>query len=63
MSDLTEYDYAYLKGDKEVFPEWGAALSVVMTYCRNHGYGEFGKPTKLGKKVMEEYERQNLGSG
>lgn len=53
---LTEHDYKYLQGDKVFWPSWGAALGVVMEWCRNQGYGEFGTPTERGKKAMEEYE-------
>ena len=53
---LTEFDYAFLKADKEVFPHWGAALSICQEWCRNGGYGEWGKPTEAGKRAMARYE-------
>ena len=56
---LTECDYAFLKGDEEVFPCWGAALGVVYEYCRNQGYGDFGKPTEKGLKAMKFYEKEH----
>lgn len=65
MSELTEYDYTFLKGDEKAWPHWGAAMSVVMSYCRGKGFGGFGDPTEQGKIAMKEYEdaRENLGSG
>lgn len=53
---LTEYDYGFLKGDKEMWPRWGAGLAVTMEWCKNRGYGTFGDPTELGQKAMKEYE-------
>jgi len=60
-SKLTEFDYAYLKGDKVMYPSWGAALAVVSDWCRNMGYGHFGEPTPAGEKAMKEYEN-NVGT-
>lgn len=54
---LTLYDYGYLKGDYVMYPKWGAALATVSEWCNNRGYGEFGKPTKLGRKAMKQYEQ------
>jgi hypothetical protein len=53
---INKYEYGFLKGDKKMWPEWGAAYAAVSEFCKNFGYGEFGEPTKLGKKVMEQYE-------
>lgn len=53
---FTAYDYGFLKGDTEMWPRWGAAMSVVMEYCKNLGLGNFGEPTELGVKVMREYD-------
>lgn len=53
---LTEYDYEFLKGNEVFWPTWGAALGVTLEFCRNSGYGNFGKPTEKGRKAMEEYE-------
>lgn len=58
---LTSFDYTFLKGDEEEWPCWGAAMSVVMEYCRGQGLGSFGSPTYKGLRKMEEYERENLG--
>lgn len=59
---LTEYDYGFLKGDKLMWPQWGAALNVTMEWCYNKGYGDFGQPTEQGLKAMKEYEnRQTQG--
>jgi hypothetical protein len=60
---LCEFDYTFLKGDEEAWPCWGAAMSVVMEYCKNQGLGSFGSPTYKGLRKMEEYERENLGIG
>lgn len=61
---LTEHDYEFLKGNKVFWPippgrSWGAALSVVMEWCRNQGYGDFGSPTERGLEAMQAYEKQN----
>jgi len=56
---INEYEYGYLDGDIEMWPQWGAAFAVTMEYCKNKGLGGFGCPTKLGKKVMKEYEKTN----
>ena len=53
---LTEFDYGFLKGDKVMWPSWGAALGVVMEFCRRHGLGEFGEPTEYGLVAMKRYE-------
>lgn len=53
---LTIHDYEFLKGNTEYWPSWGAGFAVVYEYCKNCGYGNFGKPTKRGKKAMEEFE-------
>lgn len=60
---LTEHDYAFLQGDDSFWPCWGAAMSVVMEFCQESGYGSYGKPTERGKKAMEAYERTELGIG
>lgn len=57
-SDLTEYDYGYLKGDLEMWPQWGAGFGVCMEWCKNRGYGNFGEPTERGLKAMEKYEQK-----
>ena len=57
-SRLTEHDYKFLQGDDVYWPGWGAALGVCQEWCRNSGYGEFGKPTDLGKEAMLDYERR-----
>ena len=58
MIKLTEYEYGYLKGDKEMWPHWGAALAVVYEFCNNQGLGRFGEPTKRGVQMMEQYEQE-----
>ena len=58
MIKINEYEYAFLKGDEEVFPQWGAALSVVYEFCRNQGLGGFGDPTERGRQMMEQYEQE-----
>ena len=61
-NSLTEYDYGFLKGDKVMWPSWGAAFGITMEYCKNRGYGNFGEPTELGLKRMKEYEEACLDS-
>lgn len=56
---INKYEYGYLKGDKVMWPSWGAALGVVANFCKNRGYGGFGDPTDLGREVMEEYARED----
>ena len=56
---LTKYDYGFLKGDEVMYPRWGAALAVVMEWCKNKGYGKFGEPTEAGLKAMEQYEKDH----
>ncbi len=51
--DLTVHDYEFLRGNKVYWPCWGAALAVTMEWCKNRGYGDFGKPTKRGVEAME----------
>lgn len=57
---LTEFDYKFLKGDEKFFPGWGAAIAVVSEYCKNMGYGHFGRPSDLGKRQMDMYEKALL---
>lgn len=50
---LTEQDYKYLKGEKtDNIIQWD---TIVAEWCRNQGYGEFGRPTESGKKAIVEY--------
>lgn len=74
MPELTEYEYGYLKGDKEMWPGWGAAFGATLEWCRNQGYGSFGEPTERGLEAIRRYEqsksiakesdaRKDLGSG
>jgi hypothetical protein len=58
FSELTRFDYAFLKGDKEAYPEKGASYAIVEEWCRNQHLGEFGKPTKKGIVAMNEYRRK-----
>ncbi len=57
---LTVHDYEFLKGNEVFWPSWGAALGLTMEWCRNMGYGAFGKPTETGKKAMEYYETEHI---
>jgi hypothetical protein len=57
-SSINKFEYGYLKGDKVMWPGWGAAFGVVMEFCESRGYGGFGTPTERGLKAMEEYEQQ-----
>lgn len=63
LTKLTQFDYEYLKGNKEFWDIKGAAFNCVYEDCKNTGFGSFGDPTEHGKKVMEAYEREHLGSG
>lgn len=56
---INKYEYGYLKGDKEMWPHGGAAFNVVYEWCKSNGYGTFGEPTALGKRVMDEYDLQH----
>lgn len=56
---LIRAEYEYLKGNKDYWAAWGAAMSVVMDYCKRHGYGDFGKPTPSGEKMIEIFERDH----
>lgn len=49
---LTKWDFEFLKGNEPFWDIKGAAYNVVSEWCRNHGFGNFGEPTELGKKMM-----------
>lgn len=59
--NMTQFEYDYLSGVWDG-PK-GAAFNAVDEFCGDLGYGDFGKPTKLGERQMELYDRENLGSG
>jgi len=59
FTKLTIHDYEFLKGNEVYWATSGAALWTVYEWCRGNGYGDFGKPTERGKKVMEEYELEH----
>jgi len=56
---LTEGDIKFLLGDEEYWPRRGAAMAVTDEFCRNSGYGLFGKPTEKGKKAIAEYRKRH----
>lgn len=54
---LNRFEYAFLKGDRTVWPTlFGPAYLAVGTWCRRKDFGRFGEPTLEGLKVMREYE-------
>lgn len=52
---LNVHDYEFLKGNEVYWPSWGAGFATVQEWCRNKGYGDFGKPTKRGIEAMETF--------
>lgn len=56
MIVLNDFEYDFLKGDKEAWPCWGAAMAVVYEFCLENRLGTFGDPTEKGKQLMEAYE-------
>jgi len=58
-TSLTEGDIKFLLGDEEYWTSLGAALTVTDEFCRNSGYGEFGKPTEKGKRAITEYRKRH----
>ena len=53
---LTVHDYTFLKGDTAYWPQSGAAYAVTQSWCKNMGYGIFGKPTGRGLKAIADYD-------
>lgn len=56
---LIRAEYEYLKGNAEYWKAWGAVMGVAMEYCQEGGFGDFGKPTASGLKMIEIYEKDH----